>query len=383
MKIALIRNLKQLKKYCVNLEIGIKSPAPEILPFIVLANENGNRLTPKIVVEDLLFDMPEQAGINVINSLKFYQILDDRGNLTEYSLKILEEFRATKQECIFKFESGVFDFHAADDPLLQDKMIDMARTLPEKKKTRIKIVQKSCPDFIKQQGNKILTVFWNEHKNNPVEKNGMKNEVLIKDIPNFLTEETPTIDLEITIILDEDGVRSMEINGTYSLKLPVPEDIDFNTVWKDLLGSEYNNWQIIAKERKLLVDYPRLTAQEKLNFRKHVEFKSPAITKYGAFNTTVVRDVPIYPKSIDDAITWWYFILRDKLRGDYVDAKRYTDLSKSIARMFPTFNLELPSLNHVLELLKSEIIDEIKQKTIRGTTVPREYWHLQAPVDLV
>jgi len=378
MHIQLTRPMKT-KRYRGKLEIYIKAEAPEVFPFILLASENNDTLSPEIIKEKFLPTFPIQAGINVIEELKRYGILDDKNTLTVYANEILKKFRETKEEMIFKFQGGVYEFHIIEDVFYSNLLLTMEPYVYKGNELKNEV---DCPDSLNNMVNKAISAFW--HEKNGLIKDMEKTNVLMKSLPPKLEVLESKVNLTLLINLTPLAKPTLKVQGDYNFTIPTPTNLGFTAVFKELLGSQFIDWKEVDGIERLYIPFDdTLTDLEKSKMVKtRHRFQTNTLGPFGEFETCEAFDIPIYPLTEQDLKSWVSFILDEKFKAQYIDDAIFSEIQQVLKKMFPSMELNFRSLSERSQASISQFKQEFSTEDLLKMHIPKQFWHVQAVLDL-
>lgn len=359
-----------LKKVEAVIEIGRQEKREELHSILLLAQERGGRVTPSDVSQRLLLGRPESIGRALIDRCRYYELLGPDGELTDLGREALE----TKK--VFIPERGRYRVWYTEDPLIPQRLIDvepvdetrlvdeiMNRDHPKKPETSSE-APIDLPDNLALLEGKSFDLFGSEH-----------GQVVIKKIERkVLTRNLDEKDeLRITLRLSPQDLPVLSLEGKFKRTLPSPV-VDFERVWIELLGSFSKNWDDLKTPPALRVPFEERGERELASFTIDLPLKGPTFREFGSFDDAVAYEVPVTPRTHQDATQWARWLLLRSIDA-YVTSRHYEELVSKAASRFPEYpELRLPTRDQLAEELKTNIRDR--------SILPEQYWYLQAPLDL-
>ncbi|MHA1755981.1 MAG: hypothetical protein ACTSVV_04365 [Promethearchaeota archaeon] len=370
MNINLTRKVK-IEKYQIIMEIGRQENREDLIAILKLAEELGRSLEPKDICDNLLIGKPETLGETILNRCKDLDLLDEKCNLTENGKEALENSK------VFLKESGCYYLYITRDQLYPKKLLDI-KPIPlesQEMKAHHYINEDSMTnkndiidipdDILNLKGNKFQLK--------------SKGKIIIYNIERsgkyFGIDNEFSLNLFLTIkdIFNE-PVLNIRLEGFVNENVDPPYEFDFLKIWLSLLGIRRDDWDI--RKKALRINFSELIKDnEKFNFEKEeLLIENPEIPNLGQFETTSLRNIPIIPKSNQDAQKWaeWYLIHEI---NDYIFEDQYEKIQDTVLSLsaLDGFQIQLPSRE---ELCKSILAERDKM------TDPKKFWYIQTPLDL-
>lgn len=353
-----------LEKYEVLMEIGSRERREELHAVLMLADELGGRVSAIDICNELLLGRPKSVGRAIIDRCSYFELLDHSGRLTETGKE------AIRSGELFIPERGRYVLWYTDDPLISQKLLHVEA-----------VRESSLYDEVHLKGN------GKEHPENLSEKilnlegrvfmllGSGGGQIAIRKIEpkGVICQLEKTDILTATLHIAPNRVTQLDLRGRFPYKLQVP-DIDFDNVWPSVLGPLAQSWENSRTPSALKISFIELKDNELASFKKTVHLTKPKLQFYGTFENTSVKKVPIIPKSRGDAAQWAKWLLKRSIQT-YMDKKQYQSQIESCKSHFLGFeDIELPSLE--------ELVLEFREEKFPDGRLPREYWYLQAPLDL-
>ena len=369
MNILLTRKV-EIDVYEVIMDIGRQTKRDDLLSILKLADYLKKPLKPIDICENFFPEKPESIGEAILVRCRDLDLLDDDFKLTEIGK---ESLNASK---VFLKEEYCYLLWITRDFLYPEKFLDIKSLEFNEKEMRLNyfINQNESKD-----GNQIIHTPEDiqNFKGKIFTLSNLKDKIVIYNIDEKLKKlelkEYPNLRvyLEIKDILENPFI-SINLSGFLNKKIEIIPDIEIAELWLSLLGNLSRFWNPIKKALK--VNFSDLSNSEKRIFQKFIKINSPEIPNLGKFDSTMINDIRIIPKSKDDAQTWAEWLMVERITK-YISKKQYEVIKKEIQKLFDDFEIIFPTVS---ELAKKILIsNENKEKIF-----PQKYWFLQTPLDL-
>ncbi|MHA1357682.1 MAG: hypothetical protein ACTSRC_06200 [Candidatus Helarchaeota archaeon] len=356
------------------IELGRNEARDEIISVLMLARENGNKISAELICQELLAKRPITMGSLIIKRCKELELFDEENNLTNLGQSSIESGE------IFIPERELFILSCTNDPLLPQVILDLEPQPPQKLHQEINSERRKENNESKKkydEGEIELLPQWILNLEGKVidlvctSKNKVKIKSIAEKGQKIIVHQVEELKCELSI--QDDGSITLSIFGRFNEKLQ-PPPLEFREVWKTLLGPIANDWDESVSSPKLRVRFGELTDQERNTFLKDIAFGNPSIPNYGNFEQTVIKDVPIGPKTQEDANEWANWLLINNLTS-YQFEKGYQRVVEEISQKFSKFKVSLPSRMELSNLLREKLLTTAER-------MPNHYWFVQAPLDL-
>lgn len=363
----------RIKHFQANIEMGIEKKREELISILLLAQKKGGKITPNLISEHLLFNFPKKASKLLIDYMTKLGLFDEEGKISSTGMEALE------RKTIAIPELDAYDIYCVKDPLVPQillyykpvKRTDIQKEVAVERDMDIPDPD-NLPGWVLSLNGKRITVFKNQNQIIKILSIANKGFKIAEKRDNYL---------EIEVTLNSSTNNKLKFSGFANAHLNTPEDLIFDNVWPEILGTDSKYWKYIPEREdfSLKIDFKDLSDIELGSFIKNVFIKKPEIKKYGHFSDTVAENIPISPKSLDDAQKWFDWFLLNNV-GDYLFPSDYDSYIYPFWLNFPEFKdeLEIPSQFGLIKKLNFHQ----KQKKIDGKHA-REFWYLNAPLDLV
>lgn len=380
------------------------------LPFLKLASEFNGILSAKVINERLFFCPADNIrGKRMISYLaegqhiapedEFYlDVIDEN---TRYVLTPLGESEINSGVMTIP-EEGAYLLSTTPDPLVPNGIIDCIRsniTAKEELQTRkMNKNKKKNADTIK-----LNRLYWGKQYANikqcidcplPIRSNEF---IWIYEIQPELIEQQNSfeksmkIQVKITqnsgaeIALDLQNNKNSK-NSPSLISFRRDDDLSYMEVLNELL-TEFSESDIDGRYGYpvLLYEYNKVTKSEMKRFQKDITISEPHLKKYGYFESTILKNINIAPKTIDDAVLWAFTNLVEEI-NTYIDRTLYDQLCKKIRECFIgelKASLILPDYEQFIELFsengvrKIEKYDNMYHKIL--SEKPELFWFVTAP----
>jgi len=160
---------------------------------------------------------------------------------------------------------------------------------------------------------------------------------------------------------------------------PIDHDLDAplvaqDTLWLELLEQIGSRQAWDQNIKSLLVGFDQnLSELERRKMQMSVHFQRPNIKGFSQFDSMVVEDISIYPKTSGDAKQWAEWRLIDNI-SDYATTAKFEDWSSQACAPFTAFEVQLPSRSTLNNALKQPRYSGLEAKQIKA-------WYLTAALD--
>jgi len=350
----------KIKCFDVMADIAIETSRKDIIPILKLAEENGGMLDGKTVVENFLPGSPLVMGDNLVKRYTDRGYLDEEGNLTKMAKNVLEKGVPLIPE------HGPFRVWATDDSIYDDCILTLERVEENIKSDEDK--SDELPGWIFETQGESITLF-NIHGKS---KNDHIHFVHINTIEGIgePKDESPS-KMKAIFKISQDYTKLNFRIGNNDFPYNHQHDLKLTDVWEQIKIKNKLDWRGKPLDKGYLeVKFEDLNQKEKINFTKKIKVKE-LYTHIGDYDVEPL-DVNIQPKRYEDAKKWYLSLLKDKI-NKYLPAEQYTKVCEEIKSKFESH-----------EIKDEDIPDqeELAQK-FKKSDQTREFWYLQAPIDLV
>ena len=367
--LSLTRNVK-MEKYEVLLEIARQYKREELIAVLKLAEENYGRVTAANICEKLLIDRPESFGKAVLNRCQYLDLLDEGGRLTDIGKEAL------KTASVFLPERSKFLMWYTEDPLIPQKLLHLQ---PLEEPLLSEDVRKDRNiQSVNSQDDKVNTLPEKLHSLEGCEANLLGRDsglVVIRKIASYGVFKNLSSDdnLRLCLRIEAQGQTSLSVEGKFKRTLPSPK-IEFEWAWAGVLGPLRDRWDTSRNPPALRISFAELSDVELGSFQKTLHISKPELEGLGIFEDTSIEDVPITPRTNDDAAEWAEWLLTRSI-DTYLTQEEFQEKRTMVKEVFPDFpSLQLPSSEDLTGKLWGLRDDRGK--------FPHQYWYLQAPIDL-
>jgi len=358
-----LQRIVEVETFKTVLELGRNEARDEIISILMLARENGNTISAELICQELLANRALTMGNLIIKRCKELDLFDDENNLTDQGQSSIETGE------VFIPERELFLLTCTNDSLLPQKLhqeinSERRKENNESKKKYDEGEIELLPQWILNLEGKVIDLIGTSKDRVRIMKIAEKGQRIIENLVE---------DLKCELSIQDDGSTTLSTFGRFNETIQ-PPSLEFREVWKTLLGPIANDWDESLSPPKLRVRFGDLTDKERNTFLKDIAFENPSIPNYGNFEPTVVKDVPIGPKTQEEANEWATWLLIKNLPS-YQFEKGYQRLVEEIIQKFSKFKVSLPSRMELARLLRKNFIT-------KGEKLPDYYWFVQAPLDL-
>lgn len=367
-------------------EIAKGERRQEIQAVLLLAEENGGRLTSEEVCRDLLGGRPPVVGRTILRRCREYGLMegsDEESFLTEAGRE------SAMKGMVFISEKGKYRLWVTDDPLFTAAALDLAPVREEALSTdhvreshqaharggdsARRLSNGSAVDMKGQADALRGRVF------TPLKSGSQPYRINFVG-PEWVRVEDPEAHpvARITWTTSDSSAGNVRVDGAYRADGLAPPRVPFHKIWSALLGPFSRDWVEMEDGTYLrcAFDGDGLTDASRRAFRRTLEFATPSVPELGEFDALEVEDVSIAPRERQDAQAWAEWLLQDSITS-YQDGKSFGVLQQEVLRAFPDFEVALPSMIQTLE--------RIRHRVSRGDDgrLPAAFWYLQTPRDLI
>jgi len=350
----------KIKCFDVMADIAIETSRKDIIPILKLAEENGGMLDGKTFVENFLPGSPEVMGDNLVKRYTDRGYLDEEGELTKMAKNVLEKGVPLIPE------HGPFRIWATDDSIYEDCILTLER-IDENEKSR-KDRSRGLPNWIFEAVDEMIDLY-NIHKKTKKEHiscahiEKIENEGISKSESPSKMKALFKISQGHTKLNFRIGNQTFPYNHQHMLKL--------TDIWKQIKKENKLDWKGRPLDRGYLkVKFEDLKEKEIINFTKKINLNKLSID-LGDFDVETL-EVNIQPKEYDDAKRWYLYLLKDKI-NDYLSPNQYSDICEKIKLNFESYEIKEDDIPKQKELAQK----------FKESDRSREFWYLQAPIDLV
>jgi hypothetical protein len=182
-----------------------------------------------------------------------------------------------------------------------------------------------------------------------------------------LADTRLTITVEVTPEHTVASVRGALGKREINVRVAEP-DLRYDEAWDALLSSAgiLDHWDTEREVLRVLFD--ETTPAERASFRRDVAVQRPRIDKWGAFDDTVIRSVPVAPRTSADADAWARWRLLQAVQ-DTATSQRFAAWAQQAQEPFGTPVPTTPT--------RAELAGQLRS-TARPDPI---YWRLQAAED--
>ena len=357
-------NLKrkiEVEKFRGILDIGKQQKKESYISILKLAEENGDKVEAKDIINKFFEDRPESLGERLIHRCSLYGLLTEDGRLTEEGKTAIEENK------VFLKENGAYSFWTTKDPLIKQILLNVEdiNLFTMKKGNKIKEMI-NIPEWIKNLENERITLF------------NKKNEVIkIYEFRDLVQEMENDLNITIYYIVspsDKIEEHKLLITGDLEKGLTELPKYSYEDIWLSLLRKESDRWD--KESNAYMCKLDELDDNSRSSFKITRSFKNPEILDLGIFNDLTVNNIPIIPINNEEANKWAIWILEQKI-NDYLGTEDYSELCSKIIKMkaFEKYEISLPTQE---EMAKRFTIGS------RGEDIEfmEKFWYLKSPLEL-
>lgn len=366
-------------------EVAKAEKRQEIQAVLLLAQENGGRITPELICTKLLGGRPPVVGRTILQRCKLLHLVEGDDN---ESFLTAEGRESASRGMVFVPEKGKYRLWVTDDPLFIPAALDL-EPLKEQPLTRDNVYESERAHGRRGGGPPQPGVGQAQDMRAQAER--LKGQVFTPLKPdaqpyllNFIGPEWVYIESpevarpsRITWTVRDSSLGRVQVDGAFTSDTLSPPSIPFDQIWLGLLGSNQKDWDTRDDGTYLRCSFEGdgLTDADKLSFQRTLVFDHPEIPELGRFDALEVESVPIAPRTENDAQEWGGWLLEKRVTT-YQDNASFAALQREVHRAFPEFDVSLPSRSQLLRRLVKGLPPKAEGR------YPPSYWFLQAPQDL-
>ena len=359
MKISFDRRVATRAVDCV-LSVSEYKSMDEILAVLNLARQHGY-LSAKLINEELLFvDGESSYGRNFIKAVEAYDLIEhlsgDRYKLTEMGEASVKEGKALVPS------RGNYTIFISMDSLLKDRVLEI-RESKERKGNQPEEMNIETKRVLEKQSGKEISLIA-----------GKGRRVSITDIGDYMIESGETLNSHIS--LNVELGKPPEFVVATDKDVSKPETLEgFESF--SILRAITEKYGELSEEGVLSVRYEDIAGQKSiLDFSMDLNLQHPVIENRGEFEPTTLKNIPIRPLSIDDAVQWATDIALNDVK-DHVDRSEFERIRANACEKFSKWHrvesliLKVPGYDEVVKMAREGVIESTEKK-----------WFLLAKSDL-
>lgn len=354
MDIILKRNVKT-KSFRLLMDIRKSGKRDDIVAILMLADENGGQIRPADICIHLIDNRPTTVGERIIRRCVELGVLEMEDEYTGFLTD--DGRRAVETKTVYIPERGLYQILYSDETLLPYPLLDC---VPDEKQSDQDDYKEEIDPVIRSSlENKNFKLLGKE-----------RNEIFVERIELYGRQIRKSSNLNLTYSLLENGNLILRLNGDIDTKIEPPKFTQIE-IWTMLVKSMHldDDWDIEAQ--CLRRGFGELQQKDLVNFVVELRTTVLTIEGIGTFNDVQVKNVPVIPRTNDDAHKWALWLLKNEIR-DYMRKQDYANCVKKILNKFPGYDLRLPSQIELAKMIREEAVDKL----------PSTYWYLKAPIDI-
>lgn len=352
------------------MEIGREEKRKDIVSVLIRAKELGGAITPEDICSSLLIDRPIALGRTVITRCRDLGLLDAQGRLTALGEESIE------RKTVPLPEYGRYRVLCTTDPLVPQRILDL-EDVPEPGAELIvrerRAARRGESERNTSEGVSPVPSWFARLKGSSVLLPRTGERIRVLSIANRCIRSKVRTEERLTVrwTLYPDRESELRAEGLAKWSLEAPE-VSHESIFLELLGDQRSAWD--PRRGILRCRFKEIDDAEKATMTKSIRIREPTLSDYGGFDDTVIRDVPIAPRTTRDAQEWAEWMLEHEIR-EYLDEDGYSDLLRRLESRFSGFKVSMPD--------RDKAARDIRRKaTAKDGLLPPSYWHLQAPLDL-
>lgn len=356
-----------VERFAVFAEMACLERRPELGMLCRAARDNDNEITAA-VVQSVLPGVTEAGAYNIIQWCGLLELCDRRGGLTALGEDVADTDEAPVPE------QGVYDCWMVSHPVLGRRLLAVDRLAPSRDQ-RFDLIKplRLPPDLgvtfssVRDPAQRfIVRALPTNHQQVGVVRQSTRATCRFRWTLDF-TVEQDSWHLDGTIESTQGGMVPIE-HGAEAEGLDVWAVAH---VWGRGPLAQYGRW--LPQPRQLAVAFSDISSEEQETFRKSIELTEAEVPGKGRYQQVSLEDVPICPRSAEDAQDWAMARLRTRLS----DSRRYR--SRSEVRQLFAGLVEGTPLEQHRPVLPSHS-DLVADERVRNDD--ELFWSLVAPVDL-
>ena len=255
MELTLSRKLEILC-FEVFAEVAKAETRQEIQAVLLLAQENGGRITPELVCTKLLGGRPLVVGRTILQRCRLLNLL--QGDENE-SFLTAEGSESASRGLVFIPERGKYRFWVTDDPLFTPAALDLE---PLNEQPLSKDDAYESERAHNRRGGGPASTAVGQAQDMSAQAERLKGQVfvplkanaqpyLISFVgPEWVYVENPEVarPSRITWTVRDSSSDRVRVDGAFTSDAIPPPPIQFNRIWLDLLGPNAEDWDIRDNE---------------------------------------------------------------------------------------------------------------------------------------
>jgi len=381
MKVTLERNVKN-ESVEVTMTIGKKEKRDDLYA-VLLLHKSGPISYQKVNEKLLARDRESVVGKRVMaNMEKLYRLVSWDSKKGGFTPTDLGKMALDTDGDVFIPERGVFCLFTTDDPLFPDRFVD------------IELVSTSHYTFDVWKAKRDLGRHeWEVRSNNKAERvqlekwltsildksmilpNKKHEDILIQSIDDMGAKSSRQRFPVISVTFEDGMAPTFRMNdGRERFPVNLSMEVEMYDAIRQMLGK---NGKYLVEDNGMIsyfVPFSETDEQSRNSFLMDIPLKVPSLDGYGSFKDTVIRSMPILPRTRDDAILWANSLLTAEITT-YMDEGMYNKLREEVALRFP----HQEGLSDELMDLEEAILNFSQSK---DEAVRTRYWYLRTPRDL-
>jgi len=348
--------------------------------------DEGEKLTPKRVVEDWLIGFPVSSGkrlLRILEDLGLIQRETGSRNIEllpspDTSYILTEEGQnAEATDILFMPERLAVAIQYVVDPLVPDRIISI-QTHSERLKDLITRNDKGwnqleeydsidLPEELEEIVGKEVTVY----------EGNRAGLAIIDSFGQRVIPSKPdsTIQLNLQFLPQQSPRLAISKNSRIHeaiIDKSLETQLEYKKVLLGLIRQIGRNWS--EEKEAISVRFREIDYPQKMSFVADVPIANPELKDLATFENCILKKVPIAPRTSADAQKWYEFLIVEGIES-YMTEGGFSDYAEKQKKNFTRFgfDLETPTLEEMIEGY-SNIRDDNTYHPI--------YWFLNAPRDL-
>lgn len=336
--------------------VAVGRQRPEFLAVARLAADLGRPITSRDVLRELLGPRPEVLGRRVIQRciglglLKIPDPKNGEAELTEAGRLALEQGE------VLVPEEGVWRFYLVDDILVSNKLLHAERLETESVKKERDSAKNSRSRGDRPNRSEHPPEILCDCRGDLPSKSAQGGNLfqLIELAQSGSCGPKGTLRLDLT--WDRGSEAMLKLSGelppdgqvrkpgSVDENIELPEafhGLEYQAFWTTLASLSSDNtaetlgqWCATAEEPVIPIAFHSLPEDERKGFRRNVVVPASRLEALGAFDPTVLENIPIVPASEADAQAWLRWLQWEAI-NDYVTPHQIEKMAAELLTRFP------------------------------------------------
>lgn len=370
-----------ITRHAVLAEMAWLVVRPELGLLCRQALKNKRKLTAE-TIEEILPGLSPSGVTNVISWCRSLDLCDSQGVLTIHGEEVAKTDAAPVPE------QGVYDLWMAAHPLLQGRVLAIARLASTKNERFEEVVEFTGAPRVKQLFSSLMDA---------------KERFLVRAFPTNQRHSVPECiekkgndDCLLTWFIDfENKLNEWKLTGNFEMpqgkerckRTPIQHEKETAAIDLDQLAdtwgrgplSDFGQWD--TEHKMLSVAWNSVEEKERRSFQKNCRLVQVEVPAFGVYHEVLLENVPIGPSSEDEAQQWAManFEARMKERPCYITRAEAQRVFQGLTQNNPLERFQ-PTLPSHGDLISSDHVTQFVDADKEWRR--RRSWLLSAPADL-